>query len=130
MVLWANTSLGLLLHWWHANKQQSGRGRIGKLELQELPVLDVTALSPEQMAASVALFDEVSTKPLLPVNEIDKDPVRKELDERFARDVLGLPEPFIASGGPLELLRAKLSCEPSIHGGKGKRKRVRDEKTS
>ena len=26
LVLWANTSLGMLLHWWHSNKQQSGRG--------------------------------------------------------------------------------------------------------
>lgn len=26
LVLWANTSLGLLLRWWHSNKQQSGRG--------------------------------------------------------------------------------------------------------
>ena len=30
LVLWANTSLGLLLHWWHGNKQQPGRGSIGK----------------------------------------------------------------------------------------------------
>jgi hypothetical protein len=25
LVLWANTSLGMLLRWWHSNKQQSGR---------------------------------------------------------------------------------------------------------
>ena len=25
LVVWANTSLGLLLHWWHANKQQGGK---------------------------------------------------------------------------------------------------------
>ena len=30
LVLWANTSLGLLLYWWHANKQQPGRGMIPK----------------------------------------------------------------------------------------------------
>jgi hypothetical protein len=28
VVLWANTTLGALLYWWHANKQQSGRGSI------------------------------------------------------------------------------------------------------
>ena len=27
LVLWANTSLGMLLHWWHSNKQQSGKGK-------------------------------------------------------------------------------------------------------
>jgi len=25
LVLWGNTTLGLLLHWYHSNKQQSGR---------------------------------------------------------------------------------------------------------
>jgi len=26
---------------------------------------------------------------MVPIHEIDKDPVRKELDEKFCRDVLG-----------------------------------------
>ena len=37
LVVWSNTSLGLLLHWWHANKQQSGRGSVGKEALKTLP---------------------------------------------------------------------------------------------
>lgn len=118
LVLWANTSLGLLLYWWDANKQHSGRGSIGKQALQTLSVLDVTALTPEQLAEAVKIFDEMSGKPLLPVHEIDKDPVRKKLDEQFGRRVLGLPESILAPDGPLELLRQKLSCEPSIRGGK------------
>ena len=32
--------------------------------------------------------------------------------------MLGLPEAVTAPGGPLELLRMKLACEPSIKGGK------------
>ena len=44
-----NTSLGMLLHWWHANKQQPGRGSVGKSSLQALRVLDVTALKPKQL---------------------------------------------------------------------------------
>ena len=118
LVVWANTSLGLLLHWWHANKQQSGRGSIVKSMLQTLPILDVTALEPKLLAEAVKLFDAMSEQPLLPLHELDSDPVRKELDEAFARNVLRLPEPILASGGPLELLRMKLSQEPSIHGGR------------
>jgi len=118
LVLWANTSLGLLLRWWHSNKQQSGRGRIGKTALQTLPILDVTALKPSQLDEAVKLFDAMSGKQLLPLHEIDRDPVRKELDEKFVRNVLGLAESFIKSGGPVELLRMKLSREPSIRGGK------------
>ena len=118
LVLWANTSLGLLLHWWHANKQQSGRGSIGKTMLQTLPILDVTDLEPKLLAEAVKLFDAMSEQPLLPLHELDRDPTRKELDEAFARNVLRLPEPILTSGGPLELLRMKLSREPSIRGGK------------
>ncbi|MCZ6681296.1 MAG: hypothetical protein O7E52_29100, partial [Candidatus Poribacteria bacterium] len=118
LVLWANTSLGLLLRWWHSNKQQSGRGSIGKSALQTLPVLDVTALKPKLLAEAVKLFDTMSGQGLLPLHEIDKDPIRKELDEKFARNVLGLAEPIIAPGGPLEVLRMKLSREPSVRGQK------------
>jgi surface antigen len=118
LVLWANTSLGLLLHWWHANKQQAGRGNIGKSALQTLPILDVTALKPSQLDEAVKLFDAMNGKPLLPMNEIDRDPIRKELDEKFVRNVLGLTETLLIHGGPLELLRMKLSREPSICGKK------------
>ena len=118
LVLWENTSLGLLLHWWHANKQQSGRGSIGKSMLQTLPTLDVTTLEPKLLAEAVKLFDAMSEQPLLPLHEIDRDFIRKELDEAFARNVLRLPEPILTSGGPLELLRMKLSKEPSIRGSK------------
>lgn len=118
LVLWANTSFGLLIFWWHSSKQQSGRGIITKQTLHTLPILDVTALTPEQLAEVVKIFDDMQDKSLLPFHEIDLDPVRKELDERFARNVLGLDEKILASGGPLELLRMKLSREPSIRGQK------------
>ena len=118
LVLWANTSLGLLLHWWHSNKQQSGRGRIGKKMLHTLPILDVTALEPKSLAAAVKLFDAMRKQPLMPLHKLDRDPIRRKLDEAFFRDVLRLPEPILASGGPLEVLRMKLSKEPSIRGSK------------
>lgn len=118
LVLWANTSLGLLLRWWHSNKQQAGRGNIGKLALQTLPILDVTALTPKQISEAVKIFDAMSGQELLPLHEIDRDLVRKELDEQFARNVLGLAEPILNQDGPLGLLRMKLSREPSVRGNK------------
>jgi hypothetical protein len=70
LVLWANTSLGMLLRWWHSNKQQSGRGNIGKSTLQTLPVLDVTALKPKHLKAAVSIFDDLKAEKLLPLNEL------------------------------------------------------------
>jgi hypothetical protein len=84
-----------------------------------LPVLlEVTTLTPMQIAEAVKLPDGVSGKEFLPLHEIDNDPLRRELDEKFARDVLGLAAPIFASDGPLELLRMKLAREPSIRGHK------------
>jgi hypothetical protein len=118
LVAWANTSLGMLLRWWHSNKQQAGRGNIGKTAMQSLTVLDVTALKAKQLEKAAKLFDEMCEKPLLPLHEIDKDAVRHELDERFGREVLGLPARLFGPGGPMELLRQKMANEPSIRGNK------------
>jgi hypothetical protein len=118
LVVWGNTSLGLLLHWWQSNKQQSGRGNVTPNVLEGLSILNVAALKAKQLAKAVQIFDEMCHKGMLPIHEIDKDPVRKELDERFAREVLGLPESVLAPGGALDVLRMKLALEPSIRGNK------------
>jgi len=118
LVVWANTSLGMLLYWWHSNKQQSGRGSIGKSMLLSLPVLNVTKLSTHQLAAAVRLFDRMCNRDLLPLNEIDNDANRHELDKDFAQSVLRLPKELTATDGPLYSLREKLAQEPSIRGSK------------
>jgi hypothetical protein len=118
LVLWSNSSLGLLLRWWHGNKQQAGRGSIGVSALALLPVLDVTKLSKEALVKAAAIFDEMKHKELRPVNEIAQDTVRAEIDTRLATEVLGFSNELVASDGPLALLRQKLALEPSITGSK------------
>lgn len=118
LVVWGNTSFGILLHWWHANKQQSGRGNIGKSSLESLRILNVACLTTKQLDEAVKLFDAMSHKEFLPIHQIDKDLVRQELDSRFAKDVLGLAPAIIETNGPLDILRMKLAREPSIRGSK------------
>ena len=118
LVLWANTTLGLFMYWWHSSKQQPGRGSIPKVALQTLPILDITALSAKQLQHATQLFDEICELPLKPIHELDKDENRKLLDRRFYGEVLGLPESLLADGGPLDILRQKLCREPSIRGSK------------
>src|SRR5260370_18163029 len=77
LVLWANTSLGMLLRWWHSNKQQSGRGNIGKIALQSRPTIDVSALKPAQLEKAVKLFYDLNGKPMLPMHQIDINILRK-----------------------------------------------------
>jgi hypothetical protein len=118
LALWANTSLGFLLHWHHANRQQSGRGRIGVLPLKTLPVIDVTALTAAQLDAAGKIFAAFANRDLLPVYRLDEDLVRQELDARFGTEVLDLHGSLFAAGGPVDLLRRKLAAEPSIRGNK------------
>lgn len=118
LVVWGNSSLGLLLHWWHANKQQAGRGSIGVSALGSLAILDVTTLSKEALANAVAIFEDMKHRELRPVNEIAHDHVRREIDVRMATEVLGFPPELVTSDGPLALLTQKLALEPSITGGK------------
>ena len=75
LVMWGNTILALLMFWWHSSKQQPGRGRLAKTG--SLPILDVTALSPEQLQHASQLFDETCQLPLKPIHELDQDENRK-----------------------------------------------------
>ncbi len=118
LVLWGNTLLGLLMFWWHSSKQQAARGRLTKTTLATLPILDVTALSPAQLQRAARIFDETCDLPLKPLHELHIDENRKTLDRRFYGEVLGLPAALLADGGPLDILRNKLSQEPSIRGSK------------
>lgn len=68
--------------------------------------------------SAVRIFDQTCEKPLLPLHEIDKDPVRKELDYKFGLEILGLPEPLLDAGGALDVLCMKMAQEPSIRGNK------------
>lgn len=118
IVVWGNSSFGLLLYWWWATKQHSGRGSITITVLPDFPVLDVRRLSPQQMQAACSIFDELLSSPLRPLNELDEDEVRHELDRRLWTEVLGFEASYSASGGPIDLVRRKLAAEPSVTGGK------------
>ncbi len=114
--LWGNSTLGLLLYWWHSSRQQAGRGRMPVTTIRTMPTLDVTSLSDAQLKVAESIFDDMRDREFLPANEAYRDESRKELDRRVLVDLLGLPEDKVLE--PLELLRLKWCSEPSVHGGK------------
>jgi len=121
-VLWANSIIGVLVHWWQANKTQSGRGTITLTAIPDLPIYDFSALTLTQLNRADAIFEEWKTKPLRPINEILFDDERRLLDEELMVGVFGFPDALMDPDGPIGLLRHKLAAEPSISGGKGKLK--------
>ena len=118
LVLWANTTLGLLLHWWHSNKSQPGRSSIGKTTLETLAVLDVTQLTPAQLKQTESVFDKFRLAQLKPIHEIDEDNTRRDLDAAFLGGVLSMDKSLFTPQGPMRVMRAKLAAEPSIRGHK------------
>ena len=114
-MLWANSTLGCFLYWWHSSKQQSARGRMPRTQAATMPTLDVGALSDDQVAQANALFEDLKARPMRPLNEAAEDEVRQELDRRMLVDVLGVPSELMPS---IDLLRETLCAEPSVHGDK------------
>ena len=117
--LWCNSTLGLLLFWWHSNRQQSGRGRTTIRAVESLPVLDLHALSDEQQRTSEAIFSELRNIELKPAYLADADPNRVLLDRRVVCELLGFDEETYAA---VRRLTAKWCAEPSVHGGKARPK--------
>ena len=115
--LWSNSTLGLLLYWWHGNRQQDGRGRTTVTAIETLPVLDFRTLTDEQLIRAEEIFEEFRDKELLPAYLADADPNRALLDRRVICDLLGFDESVYENVRFL----ARVWCdEPSVHGGKAR----------
>ena len=121
LLLWANTTLGILGHWWIGTRQQNGRAMLSIRLLPELPALDCRALSSSQLAAMDQVFENFENRPLLPANEAWRDDTRQALDEAMLSDVLDLHVTAGVNKGEfldsLDVLRREWCQEPTVHGG-------------
>ncbi len=115
LALWCNSTLGLVLYWWHSNRQQSGRGTSSIRSLETMCVLDFRELTDGQLAKTEEIFNEFRDKELMPAYLADADPNRALLDRRVVCDLLGFGEDVYEG---VRRLAAKWCAEPSVHGGK------------
>lgn len=117
-----NSTLGLLLYWWHSSRQQSSKAGMTIRQAESLAVLDLRALSEEQLRTAETIFNELRDKELKPAYLADADPNRALLDHRVVCDLLGLDEDVYKG---VRMLSAKWCAEPSVHGGKARPKSAR-----
>ena len=115
LVLWSNTTLGLLAFWWIGTRQQQGRACLTITQLPRLTVLDSRSLSKEQLAQAENIFERFKEREFLPANEAYRDDARQALDRAVLVELLRLPEETLE---PLAILRDQWCAEPSVHGGK------------
>ena len=117
--IWSNSTLGLLSYWWHSSRQQSSKAGMTIRQAESLAVLDLRALTDEQLLKAQMIFDEFRGKELKPAYLADADPNRAQLDRRVVCDLLGFDEKTYAA---VRRLAAKWCAEPSVHGGKARPK--------
>ena len=115
IALWANTTLGLMAFWWLGSRQHQGRAVTTLSNLPQLTMLDVRALTPEQLRCADDIFERFQAEPLSAANEAYRDDARKALDRAVLVGMLGVSEEVLA---PLDNLRSQWCAEPSVHGGK------------
>lgn len=121
LLLWANSTLGLILFWWRGTRQQQGRACITVTKLPGLRVLDPRTLTDQQLDHCNKVFQDFKDRDFLPANEAYRDATRKALDRALlfgTASVLKL-DPDLRE--ELDLLRKQWCAEPSVHGGKGTR---------
>ena len=117
LLLWGNTTLGLMLFWWCSVREQAGRARLKITAIPSLPTLDARKLKKKQLKEFEDLFEEFEERAFLAANEAYRDEARKELDAAVL-GILRLPKTLLEA---LDLLRLKWCSEPSVHGGKSTR---------
>lgn len=115
ILLWLNSTLGLVSYWWVANKQQSGRADLTVTQIPNITCIDVNQLSREQLNLASECIKQFKGRQLLPAYEAFRDESRKQLDQMLLTDVLALPDSALEE---VDLLRSKWCAEPSVRGVK------------
>ena len=113
--IWSNSFLGLFMHWWHASRQQPGRGIVTISAIDSLPTLDLRALSDGQLSLAESVFNRFRGREFMPAFLADIDPSRAALDRAVLCELLGFEEAVYAA---VRELSAKWAAEPSVRGSK------------
>lgn len=105
LVLWLNSTPGLVLLLSHREETQGAWVKFRKPVLTQMPVLDVRALGVDQLKYLVDAYNTLSNQPLLPFPKMATDPLRQAIDVSISK-ALGLPD--------LSILRKLLAQEPVV----------------
>ena len=115
ILLWFNSTLGLMTYWWNGTRQQLGRTRVTISAIPSLITLDTRQFKMSDFNLWDELFTRFENEIFLPANEAFQDKTRIELDSALF-DLLRI-SPSVKEG--FDLIRKQWCNEPSVHGGKG-----------
>lgn len=110
--LWANSTLGMMVHWTQGQRTQTGRSTAQIAALNRIPCPRLDRLPEEVLQRAAARFDELAAMELLPACQAHADPVRIAIDDAVGT-VFGLSD---EAAGVVAVLRRLWCAEPSVHG--------------
>ena len=116
ILLWFNSTLGLMSYWWGGTRQQLGRTRVTISAIPSLLALDTRQLKKIDFNSWDELFNRFEKETFLPANEAYHDQNRIALDNALF-DLLKV-SPSVKEG--FDLIRRQWCNEPSVHGGKNR----------
>ena len=105
LVVWMNSSIGILALLAKRNTTHGGWVALKKADLKNLPILDPRRLSDDQLDRLAGLFDELVDVDFERLPDMTKCPARTALDDGLS-DILGLPD--------LSTLRLLIATEPVV----------------
>ena len=115
IVLWFNSTLGLMSYWWKGTRQQLGRVGVKITALPSLLSVDPRQFDRGKIKKAEDLFEQFREVEFLPANESYHDANRRALDEALLVELLGVSDDIVDE---FDLIRLQWCAEPSVHGGK------------
>jgi len=115
VLLWANSTLGLMTFFIQGTRNQKGRSRLTVSRLPSLLVLDPRQLTGQQLRLAEEIFNRFKIKEFRPANMADQDLTRQELDEVLLIELLGHNQSVVKE---LEIARNQWCNEPHLHSGR------------
>ncbi len=104
LLLWLNSSLSLLLLFGRRVITQGAWIHMKQPAWKAMPVLDVKKLAKKDLGKLVTAYDALAKRSMLPISQMDVDPVRAEIDEAIAKTfglvgLKGVRELFVREPG-------------------------------
>ena len=109
--LWANSTLGMVVHWTRGQRTQSGRSRTQVGAVRQVPCPRLHELGGAALDGALGDYERLKGKVLKPACQAHADPTRHEVDEAALR-MLGLSR----AKNTLATVRRLWCEEPSVHG--------------
>ena len=109
LCVYLNSSIGILAMLGDRSNRKPTYPNLSLDDLRKLTVPNIGALNADEVSSLVTVYDRYAHRILLPLPQMDADPVRRDLDDVVCT-ALGLDAELVST------VRRQLAAEPSVTG--------------